>query len=63
MQLSLPPHEPIFLHPFRDEVRLWRTDTEEGVTLRGAAARIYKQWWVECAAKADKRKRETYATG
>ncbi len=62
MRLSLPPHYPIFVNPWKDEVRLWRTDTDEGVTLTGAAARVYREWWaLECAARADKRKREAHA--
>lgn len=45
MWLQMPPHEVIRVHPWEDEVRLWLTETGEGMTLTGAAARYYKTWW------------------
>jgi hypothetical protein len=42
---TLPPYEVIRVHPSEDEVRLWLTESAEGLTLRGVTARYFKTWW------------------
>jgi hypothetical protein len=46
MWARLPAHEVIRIHPWLDEVRLWLIEPDAGLTLTGAAARYYKEWWV-----------------